>query len=404
MARLYYNYERETIEGVTTDWILYSNQPFYSITTGQLSNEWPTGLTDPNDSPSIGRKPMFVKEHMYDWLSDGEYITLPADASYVFAYTTGDWTQQAWRQQNLDFSLVENATGMFYGSGIKSFGSVSIKGLENIHVYKAMFKDCTSLNYVRFNSDAMVWAEDMSQMCMNCTSLQRVLFEGEYSSSTRLNAVDYMFYNCNSLWEFSADLGITNVTSVEHMLDGCNALQSFATTSEPKNITNFECAFRNCKTLTRLDLSKWSFDKSRNLIDMFRGCDNLVRIDLPGTISDYTENCSGCFRDCPNLQYIYAPYRTDWNISITLVNNDMFTNSTKLPDFDPNEVDIMSANNIKNDYWPSYFMYHTNSSVINYKEFGKWLEAVIFEKNADNWVEVKAYVKDGTWKKTGTNA
>ena len=62
----------------------------------------------------------------------------------------------------------------------------------------------------------------------------------------------------------------------------------------------------------------------------------------------------------------------------------MFTNSTKLPDFDPNEVDIMSANNIKNDYWPSYFMYHTNSSVINYKEFGKWLEAVIFEKNADN--------------------
>lgn len=83
---------------------------------------------------------------------------------------------------------------------------------------------------------------------------------------------------------------------------------------------------------------------------MFRGCDNLERIDLPGTISDYTENCSGCFRDCPELQYIYAPYRTNWNVSTSLVNNDMFTNSTKLPDFDPNEVDIMSANNTKNDY------------------------------------------------------
>lgn len=81
---------------------------------------------------------------------------MPADASYVFAYTTGDFTQQAWRQQNLDLTLVENATGMFYGSGIKSFGSVFIKGLENVHVYKAMFKDCASLNSVHFDSNAMV--------------------------------------------------------------------------------------------------------------------------------------------------------------------------------------------------------------------------------------------------------
>lgn len=96
----------------------------------------------------------------------------------------------------------------------------------------------------------------MSQMCMNCTSLQNVTFAGEFSSFSGLKAVDYMFYNCNSLKNFSADLNLTNVTSVEHMFDGCNALQSFVTTSEPKNITNFECAFKNCKALTRLDLSK----------------------------------------------------------------------------------------------------------------------------------------------------
>lgn len=64
----------------------------------------------------------------------------------------------------------------------------------------------------------------------------------------------------------------------------------------------------------------------------------------------------------------------------------MFVNSTQLPDFDPEEVGIMSANNRKREGWPSYFMYHT------------FRDSDVFIMYNNTWYKISASQKvDGVW-------
>ena len=367
-VKLYYHYEKEVIDDITYNYVLYSNQPFYSTTFPGVSPEYPSGLTDPWDAPGIYRIPMLVTDGIYKFIPEGEYLYLPEDAKYVFAYTKGNFTQQASRQDQLNLTYTLDAEGMFYGSEISDFTTSATPGFNSILNCRAMFKDCSALYSVRLNSSDKCWVQNMSQMFMNCTNLQYLTIGDAYKTVGSLNDISYMLYNCSSLQKINFNIFT-------------------------KAVTDFSSTFENCKSVKTIDLYKCDLSSAENLSSMFRGCDELTYILFNGNIPGSVNNCSYTFSNCPKLKWICAPRNTDWNMASPLDSTGMFEGSPSLPDYDSTKIDIMCANNIKNDQNQSYFVYNYVLPCAIYIKFGNYwyggYSATL--KENDSWTDYELW-------------
>ncbi|MBR5668887.1 MAG: BspA family leucine-rich repeat surface protein, partial [Spirochaetales bacterium] len=252
------------------------------------------------------------------------------------------------------------------GSRIKS-----IQGLANLNTSKCksferMFNGCSSLQSLDVSTFDAKRVTDMTQMFMNCKSLETLKLKDEQGNglqtASSLTSMKYMFYNCMKLQtlEFGSKFRSYANTSLEGMFfgcknlktinrpfmgknmsylyDGCESLETVMTTDETGSenndafkgtgVTNMECMFRKCKSLKKIDLKDFNPKDAVNTSQMFYGCSALEDLDLssfmaPASASYSCENMFyGVDKDC----YIFLPSKTSDKIYPAQLTEDTYPN------------------------------------------------------------------------------
>lgn len=398
MAKIYYGVDRlREPDGTYINYIFYSNSPF--VTTTFQSWEWnPDEIHSGLESPSYGKRAALIQGDITVPCDATHKLVLPENSHYLFyGITNESWTiddgsghSQSFGSFNLDyidFTYALNTEYMFGGSSIPFFY------LNQAHKFrplsaKGMLQDCTNLEYVGIEEPDSTNNIDISYLFDGCTALKSVTFGNNFRNNL-ITGIEYLFYNCSSLESIDLSFPYWNSTfkSLAHVLDGCTSLTSFSSNINTRNVENFEYFFNNCKSLEEINIHNWDFYNAKDISYIFYGCDNLVTIELPpGDINDYVETVAYSFANCPKLKYIWAPKYTTWGVNITADYSEMFVNSTQLPDFDPEEVGVMSATNRKFQDIPCYFMYHT------------FRDSDVFIMYNNTWYKISASQKvDGVW-------
>ncbi|MBQ3185591.1 MAG: BspA family leucine-rich repeat surface protein, partial [Firmicutes bacterium] len=125
-------------------------------------------------------------------------------------------------------------------------------------------------------------------------------FEGNVISN---GALDYMFYDCNSLKSIDfTNLSTSNTTSLEGLFENCNKLASinFADIDTSK-VIDFSGMFDNCKSLSNIDLSQFDTSQAVGFSSMFRDCDSLSNIDLSKLDTSKAESMDFMFSGCGQI-------------------------------------------------------------------------------------------------------
>lgn len=396
MAKLYYGIDNlQNPDGTYTKYICYSNTEF-STTLGYCWEYDPETWIE--DLPSWSRKAVLVTGDFPGNYCDIDHkLILPENVAYLFYGCTNTSYADMNREFDvrfIDFSYVIDANHMFASSKLEDLLIGSDNNFAPFNI-EGLCADCTNLETADISVSSSNVISNISHMFDNCTSLTTVNFNDTFYNSGTKSSVEYLYNNCSSLTSASLNFNLDSTArSLSHILNGCTSLTSFSSSFNTDNIEDFESCFQNCKSLEKINIRNWNFRNAKNISSLFCGCDNLETIELPaGNIGSNIESTSQAFKDCPSLKYIYAPKYTDWNVSLTSDSTDMFTGSTQLPDFDSEEVQIMSANNRKNDYWPSYFIYHTYWNSDAYIKYaGVWYKIIIASRKTDGaWVPISLF-------------
>ena len=141
-------------------------------------------------------------------------------------------------------------------------------------------------------------------MFEGCTSLTSVNFEN--FDTSRVNQMNYLFYNCISLSSLNLSNFNTNgVQRMQYMFYNCISLTSlnlsnFVTTSA----LNMEYMFYNCISLTSLNLSSFYTPKCNDMTEMFSNCISLISVDLSNIDTYHSIRLNYMFKNCTKLNFI----------------------------------------------------------------------------------------------------
>ena len=153
--------------------------------------------------------------------------------------------------QNLDVSLVENLSELFYDGLYDNVKTLDLSGWKTSNV------------------------EDMEGMFYECKNLKSLDLSGWNTCS--VVTMNSMFQDCNSLK--SLDLSgwdTSNLTDMALMFSGCKSLKSLNLSGwNTSNVKYMNYMFADCRYLKSLDLSGWDTSGVENmhiLHNMFRNC------------------------------------------------------------------------------------------------------------------------------------
>ena len=223
---------------------------------------------------------------------------------------------------------------MFAGSLLSPMALTTITGLSNWDVssvtnMSSMFSYCKDLTSLEGLSDWNVSSvTDMSDMFYNCELLTSVgnLSGWNVSSVTDMT---YMFYNCKLLTSVG-DLSGWNVSSVTYMggmFTCCHKLSSVGNLSgwNVSSVTYMGGMFSGCELLTSVgDLSDWDVSSVTYMGGMFTYCHKLTSVgDLSGWDVSSVTDMSYMFSDCNALTSVGD--LSDWDVSSVTDMSYMFS-------------------------------------------------------------------------------
>ena len=219
---------------------------------------------------------------LYDVHIGGNGAVCSADCSYLFA------------------NLV-NCKSIDFNGAFNPVYAESMKG---------MFKNCTSLKSVTFDSNFAMTQEctDLSDMFLNCASLESANVDN--LRTAMVTDMSGIFKGCSSLKDVSVSSWNTGaVTDYEEAFFGCSSLEHIGisgwSVGNAETMTSF---FEGCSSLTGVDLSKWDVAKVESFENFMKGCSS---IDSIATLSNWTpsslKNASGMFEDCVLLDTVRLP-------------------------------------------------------------------------------------------------
>lgn len=100
--------------------------------------------------------------------------------------------------------------------------------------------------------------------------------------------------------------------------------------------------FYNCPNLQWIDgIHFIDLSILESAMSMFMGCSSLTKLDLSGFNTDVITNTSGMFAGCENLENIYVD--DSWDMTNVTSSDNMFSQCTKLPNFNIAHVDKTKA-------------------------------------------------------------
>lgn len=306
-------------------------------------DEAPSGIT-PTNLEVTGQPTI------YGWVNDNkiyfysaEEIIYFSQANYFF------WNFKALTSLDLSNFNTDNVSSMsFMFANCPSLES--IEGLSNFNTSHVadmsyMFYRCSRLEQI---GDLSNWnvskVTNMSSMFSSCYELQQI---GDLSNwnVSKVTKMDRMFANCKKLISLGnlSNWDVNNVLSINAMFYMCRRITSLNLSNWHfnENVTDISNMFSDCCLLQNLDLSNWNVNNITNMLNMFYNCWSLVDLDLTSFNTSKVENMVNMFNNCNNLQHIYIS--PEWSTESVTKSTNMFTNSSKLPNFNFNYRDAVKA-------------------------------------------------------------
>lgn len=148
---------------------------------------------------------------------------------------------------------------------------------EPLSELSGAFRD-TEFNTIDLRGFDTSWVEVMSDLFLNCRSLEKIDLRGLDTSNVSYMAG--MFRECHQLKKLDlSDLYFPDVLDLAYMFDGCYSLEELNLPNlNTKNVIYLSKMFRDCKELKEIDLSSFDTLNVQDMNDMFQNCDAKIFI------------------------------------------------------------------------------------------------------------------------------
>ncbi|MBR1787604.1 MAG: BspA family leucine-rich repeat surface protein [Bacteroidaceae bacterium] len=184
-------------------------------------------------------------------------------------------------------------------------------------------------------------------------------------NTSRVQSMHSMFRKCAKLKKLDlSKFSTAKLKNMARMFSGCEAIEElgFGYNWKTENVTLMSALFYNCKLLQKLQFV-YDFDTKNvtNMSQMFQGCENLEYVDMSFNQEFDTEkvtNMKSMFKDCKRLKRI--PSLTSTN-SVTSM-EEMFYNCESLTELDFTKYDLSKVTNMKNVFGNCKAMTNLNLS------------------------------------------
>ena len=129
-------------------------------------------------------------------------------------------------------------------------------------------------------------------------------YEIIYTFKNKLNQMDFMFSECDSLTNIDlSDFNTRNVTNMSYMFSWCKYLTDIKISNiNTQNVTNMSYMFYYCRSLKNLDLSNFNTQNVSNMSSMFNKCKSLTSINLSNFNNQNETDMSNMFSGCDSLK------------------------------------------------------------------------------------------------------
>ena len=185
--------------------------------------------------------------------------------------------------------------------------------VTNIH---DTFLGCTALKRLDTSSWQTSQLTDVGAAFYNCTALEEIVGIEDWDMSN-VTCMHALFKECKSIkrldlskWDTSNWTGIegSEKPGINDMFLSCEALEYLdVSTWDVSKVLNFARTFYNCKSLTTLDVSNWNTQSAQgSMAEMFRKCNKIKTLNVSNFKTDNVTNMSYMFEECYELEQIYG--------------------------------------------------------------------------------------------------
>ena len=317
----------------------------YSYTNTKIHRKF-TGIAYSYDTS-------FLKNMLDDIYNNIDYIRF--NGKYNTHFNKKEYYEQSYTKtidlSDIDFSGINNISGMFYGW----------KPLSEVILPEDFCKNKTDLSNLFVGTGNLTYAYES---CNGITSLNTTGWDtskvtnmaGMFTGCAYLTSIDLSGFDTSNVTNMNKMFG-SNLNSLNEPLINMSFINIDVSGFDTSNVTNMSMMFNGCEKLTTLDVSNWDVSKVTNMYKMFcfngmpvldlsnwnvsnvtsmafmfSGCGDLTTLDLSNwNVSKLTSNYN-TFMYCRQLSTLIDGHESDPNVSILngLKNDISLKDSTKL--------------------------------------------------------------------------
>lgn len=301
----------------------------------------------------------FLKNMLDDIYNDIYYIRF--NGKYNTQFRKENYNEQSYTKtidlSYIDFSGINNISGMFYGwqplSEVilpedfcknKTDLSYLFGGTGNLTYAYESCNGITSLNTTGWDTSKVTNMAGMFTGCAYLTSIDVSGFDtsnvtdmhnmfGSDSNYLSEPLINMSFTNINV-----SNLNVSNVTNMGHMFCGCSKLTNIDVSGfDTSKVTNMRSMFGGCKNLTTLDVSNWNVSNVTNMIGLFKQCDNLTTLDVSNWNVSNVITMGKMFYFCWKVTKLDV---SKWDVSNVTDMNNLFVGCDSLTTLDLSNWDV----------------------------------------------------------------
>ena len=361
----------------------------YSYTNTKIHRKF-TGIAYSYDTS-------FLKNMLDDIYNNIDYIRF--NGKYNTHFNKNEYYEQSYTKtidlSDIDFSGINNISGMFYGwkplsevilpedfcknktdlsnlfggTGNLTYAYESCNGITSLNTtgwdtskvtnMAGMFTGCAYLTSIDLSGFDTSNVTNMNKMFgSNLNSLNEPLINMSFINidvsgldTSKVTNMGTMFAGCGKLTSIDvSNWDVSNVTNMANMFCGCGKLTSIDVSNwDVSNVTNIGGIFSKCSSLNTLDLSKWNVSNVTNIGNMFYFCWNITKLDVSKWNVSNVTNMAGMFVGCSKLTTLDL---SNWNVSKATTSYNIFNYCEELKtliDGHESDPNVSILNGLKND-------------------------------------------------------
>ena len=308
----------------------------YSYTNTKIHRKF-TGIAYSYDTS-------FLKNMLDDIYNNIDYIRF--NGKYNTHFNKEEYYEQSYTKtidlSDIDFSGINNISGMFYGW----------KPLSEVILPEDFCKNKTDLSNLFGGTGILTYAYES---CNGITSLNTTGWDtskvtnmaGMFTGCAYLTSIDLSGFDTSNVTNMNKMFG-SNLNSLNEPLINMSFINIDVSGFDTSNVTNMSMMFNGCGKLTTLDVSNWDVSKVTNMYKMF-SFNEMHVLDLSNWNVSNVTSMAFMFSGCGGLTTLDL---SNWNVSKVNSNYNTFMycrQLTTLIDGHESDPNVSILNGLKND-------------------------------------------------------